>query len=135
MSNHFKKIIIPSDDLLGKIMARIKREERFLAFRNVIFFSIGALISFIVFFPALGALRAELSRSGSLQYLSLIFSDTGTVIAYWSDFSSSILESLPVLTMAAFLATILVFLGSLKFLIRNIGDAVFRPGKMARPII
>lgn len=131
MGNYPKKFIVPPDDLLGKIMARIKRKERLLVLRNVIFFSMGALISLVAFFPAFGAFRAELSRSGLLQYLSLIFSDTGTVMAYWSDFSLSVLESLPILTMAAFLATILVFLESLKFLLKNLNDAVIHPGRTA----
>ena len=112
------------DNLFEKIMHRIQKERQSLILkRKVMIFSIG-MIGIIgaaaAFIPAFKMARTELYESSFLYFLSLIFSDFGTVAAYWQNFIMSLLETLPVMGLAIFLLTILVFLGSLRFLVRNI---------------
>jgi len=108
------------EELFGKIMERIHRQERLAALRKrLIIFSIGLIASLAAFIPALRLMQQSLAESGFAQFFSLIFSDFGIVLTYWQNFALTLLESLPVLSVAAFLATIFIFLESLKFLVRD----------------
>lgn len=118
--------IFPPDDLFCKITARIEREERILSLKRGILFSFGIVLPLATFFPVLRALVADIYGSGLAQYFSLVFSDTGAVVAYGGDYISSILESLPVFGIIKFLVIILVFLGSLRITARNLSE--FYPG-------
>ena len=110
----------PPEELFGKIMERIHRQERLAALRKrLIIFSIGLAGSLAAFVPALRLMQQSLAESGFAQFFSLIFSDFGIVLTYWQNFALTLLESLPALSIAVFLVTIFVFLESLKFLVRD----------------
>ncbi len=120
----------PPEGLLDRIIYRIREERRLSVFKKKLaFYSVGAIGSLIAFIPAFGAMRTELAHSGLAQLISLIFSDTGAVLKFWDVFTLSILESLPALSIALVFATLLIFLGSLKLLARNI-LAVLAPGNL-----
>ena len=104
----------PSSALAEKIMLRIRKEERSFAMRRAIIFFIGVIGSLAAFIPAFSAMQADMARSGIVQFISLVFSDSGTVIAVWNDFAFSILEALPMMSIAVFLAVVFVLLGSLR---------------------
>ncbi len=109
------------EGLFDRIICRIREERRLLVFkRRLAFYSVGAIGSLIAFIPAFGAMWTELAQSGLAQFISLIFSDTGAVFAFWDVFVLSILESLPALSIAVVFATLFIFLGSLKLLARDI---------------
>lgn len=112
------------DNLFEKIMHRIKKERQSLIFkRRVMILSIsiiGIIGAVAAFVPAFKMAQTEFNESGFLYFLSLIFSDFETVAAYWQNFIMSLLETLPVMGLAILLLTILVFLGSLKFLAKNV---------------
>ncbi len=103
-------------------MIRIQQERR----RRAIFFSLGAIASIIALVPAFKAFWTDITQSGLTQILSLIFSDFTTIAVWWKDFAFSVLEVLPVLSLAALLASLFVFLGSIKYLVRDI-TAIFTP--------
>lgn len=107
----------PPVGLFSKIMSRIHKEERLLSVKKrLILFSTAVVISAGAFIPIINAFQAEFAQSGIYQFLSLIFTDSGSVMAYWQDFSLALLESLPAVSTIALLATMLVFLWSLKHL-------------------
>ncbi len=111
----------PSVGLLSKIMARIHEEELLLSVkRRLILFSTAVIVSTGAFIPIINAFRTEFAQSGIYQFFSLIFTDSGAVMAYWQDFGLALLESLPAVSTIAFLATALVFLWSLKHLTQAI---------------
>lgn len=118
-SNH-QKFIIPPDDLLDKVMARIGREERLLALKGIILFSFGIIFPLAAFFPVLRALMADISVSGLIHYISLVFSDTGVVMASGGDYLLLIVESLPVLGITELLIIMFIFLGSLRLTSRGL---------------
>ena len=118
-----KKSINPPDDLLPKIMARIEREERLLSLKRVILFSFGIILPLTAFFPVLRGIIADISGSGLIQYISLVFSDTGVVMASGGDYLLSIVESLPVLGITELLVIIFVFLGSLRLAAKGLAGA------------
>lgn len=111
----------PSEDLFDKIMFRIHREERLVIVkRKIALFSMGLIGSGIGFVPAFNMVWNGFSESGFFKFLSLIGSDTGIVMAYWQSFAMFLLESLPVVGLIALLAAALVFLESLKLLVKNL---------------
>jgi len=111
----------PPDDLLPKILNRIQREKRLITIkRRIAIFSLGVLGSAVAFAPAFSALQAGISQSGFADFFSLIFSDFGTIINLWDKFALSLLESLPVLNITLLFTIIFTFLGSLKYLVKNI---------------
>lgn len=108
--------------LLNTILERIKEEQRLLTIRRrITLFSLAAATSFAVCIPALNTTKAELAQSGIMQFLSLAFSDPDSVFMFWSDFALSILESIPVLSIAISLAAVFAFLISLKALAHAVG--------------
>ena len=120
--NHLQSPELPGG-LLAKIIYRINEERRFLTIRRRIFlFSIGLVGSLVAFIPAFKMAKSGLIESGFTQFFSLLFSDAGIVIANWQSYSYSLLETLPVLGLMALLATVLVFLESLKLLSKDIRD-------------
>lgn len=110
----------PPEGLFEQIMRRVHKEERLLAVKRMIVFSLGLIGSAIAFFPALQTMRGVFAESGFMEFFSLLFSDAGLVMTYWQNFIMTLLESLPVISLSIFLAVIFVFLESFKFLAMDI---------------
>ena len=112
--------IQPPKDLLEKILKRIHREERILVLRRIIIFSVTLTASLLSFVPTIKILLSDFNQSGFVNFFSLIFSDFSSVATYWQSFTLILLESLPALSLALFLAVLLTFLQSIKSLTKNI---------------
>jgi len=111
----------PADGLFDKILQRIRKEQRLSIFRRQLaLFSIGVVGSSVALIPAFQMVQSELVASGFVEFFSLLFSDLGLVMAHWQNFVFALLESLPVMSIVAFLAVIFIFIESLKFLTHNI---------------
>lgn len=110
--------------LQAAILSRIEMEAvkrarvRFFAMS---FVSVAALISII---PAYRYASGEMVNSGFSDYFTVFFSSTET-LAHWREFSLSLLESLPVVGFAAFLASVLVLLGSFRVAVKNASNLKF----------
>ena len=113
-------LIEPPSGLLEQIIKRIRREERLLVLRNTIVFSLTLLASLIAVYPVTRMFFSDASQIGFLNFFALIFSDFSTVAAYWKNFSMALLETLPAVSLALFLAVVLVFLQSIRSLTKNI---------------
>jgi ABC-type phosphate/phosphonate transport system permease subunit len=123
------KIELP-EGIFERIMTRIRTERRILTFkRRLAILSVGFVGSSTAFIPAFKLLHSNLVESGFLQFFSLLFSDFGIITGYWKEFSMSLLETLPAASLAIFLAVVFVFLGSLKFLAKDI-KLLFSPPKL-----
>jgi ABC-type phosphate/phosphonate transport system permease subunit len=112
--------IDPSPELFAKIMKRIRREERFLVLRHAVIFSATLLVSGAAFVPVFKMLSSDFAQSGFFNFFSLVFSDFSVVISYWQNFALILLETLPVISLALFLAVLITFLQSLKSLTKDI---------------
>ena len=113
-------LIEPPSGLYEKIIKRIHREERVLVLRKIFIFSTTLIASVAGFFPALKMFSGDLYQSGFLHFSSLAFSDFSTVATYWQSFAIILLETLPAVSLALFLAVVLLFLQSIKSLSKNI---------------
>lgn len=112
--------------LFEKIIKRIHREKRLRTVRRLAVFSVALVGSIAVIMPAFQAMRTAFSESGFAAFFSLIFSDSAAMLVHWQSFGLALLESLPAMSIIAFLAVIFVLLESLKFLTRDL-KAVFTP--------
>jgi len=83
-------------------------------------FSVAGFASFIGFIPALKTLLNDLTQSGFYEYLSLAFSNSGSVLSYWKEFSLSIAESLPTMSIILSLSLVFIFFLSLRYVMRQI---------------
>jgi len=112
--------------LLGLIMRQIGREQKKADLFRTAFFSATLIISLLALFPVFNLLKSNLVASGFAEYFSLIFSDWEIVSAYWQNFSLSLLEVLPVMSLAAFLTVILILLESVRHLSMEISGRGIR---------
>jgi len=112
--------IQPPKGLLERILKRIHKEERFLVLRKVIIFSVMLIGSLVGFVPSLKMLLSDFGSSGFVNFFSLIFSDFSVITTYWRSFAMILLETLPALSLALFLAVLLIILQSMKSLIKNL---------------
>jgi len=110
----------PPKGLLEKILKRIHREERILVLRKIIIFSVLLFGSLAGFFPAVKLLLSDFSKSGFINFFSLLFSDFSAIAIYWKSFLMIILETLPAMSLALFLAVVVVLLQSVKSLTKNV---------------
>lgn len=126
MSDNYEKLfqnlerLEPSEKLRTCILTRIDfKKKRFVAIR-LMFSVLVATASLVAVIPSFQYVAREFSQSGFYRYFSLIFSDSGAVIASRREFALSLIESLPVTEVAIFLVVIFVFLISAKLAIKNI---------------
>lgn len=111
----------PPEGFLNKIMGQVQWEKhrRILKWRFV-FFAIILVASAASAIPAYQSAQASLAESGFMDFASLAFSDTRTILPYWESFTSALIESLPIMSIALFLFVIFSFLESLKYVARDI---------------
>lgn len=125
-------LVEPSDRLFDKVIGRIQqfqRDKRVKAVKRRIFvFSALSLISLIAFVPAFSTMKLNMTESGFLNFISLLFSDFKVVMSYWQNFTMSLLESLPVVNLVLVFFLVFSFLWSLKSLFGNIKKFTFRRG-------
>lgn len=110
----------PPKGLLEKILKCIHKEQRFLVCRRIIFCSATLTGSMIAFIPTFKMLVLNVNQSGFLHFFSLTFSDFSTITTYWQSFAMILLETLPAVSLAIFLAILLIFLQSIRSLTKNI---------------
>ncbi len=112
--------IEPTNGLLEKICSHIQKEERSFVVRRIALFATIFAICTLAFAPTLRMLEDDVTHSGFLNFFSLLFSDSLIVTSYWQSFVMSLLESVPTISLALFLAVVLGILESLKYLTHDI---------------
>ena len=103
------------DFLQTRILARIDQEQaKKVTIGNIISRTVGA-VSLVAIFPLVINIFAQLQNSGFFSYLSLVFTDTGTVATYWKELSLSLVESAPLAGITLILMLVLILSISIKF--------------------
>ena len=126
MSDNFEKLFNklerfePSEKLRANILARIDFEKRrssrirLAVLGTVVAASFGAVI------PSFQYAWRAFFQSGFYEYLSLLFSDSGAVLASWKTFILSLAETIPLAEMTIFLIAVFVFLFSARLAIKSV---------------
>lgn len=97
----------PKVGLYHLIIMRIAlAKQRGARVRTALFGAL-ALLSGAALVPALQYTAEQFYASGFYDYLTLIFSDRGFVLAYWRQFGLSLFESLPSLALLLLLPIVL----------------------------
>lgn len=110
----------PSPNLVGKVIQRIRSEQRLAASKwRVALFAVSLLASAVAFIPAFRMMQSGFTESGFMQFFSLLFTDFSIVMTYWKSFGLTLLETLPVVSLSVFFTIVLVFLESFVQLVKN----------------
>lgn len=109
----------PNIRLYEAILVRIERAERRAARLRFALLGSTTLVSIVAFFPAFAFARFEFVQTGFGEYVSVLFSDSGTAFAYWHEFVLLLAESFPVFATMVLLFVAFVLLGSLRLALIN----------------
>lgn len=116
--------IDPPHGLLKSILGRILREQRQHARVRLAVWVSGVLGAGAGLVPAMRYAGQEFSQSGFYAYVSLLFSDGSVVVLNsWKEFGLLLAESLPLMGVTLVLATLLVLLGSIRLMARDMKTA------------
>ncbi len=99
--------------LADLVSVRLGQEQKKRARRNLLIFGAVDIFSIAGLVLAGLSLVNLLASSGFYNYLSLLWSDSGTLALYWQELLMSLVESLPFLGLTIFFAVILVMMISL----------------------
>jgi hypothetical protein len=115
----------PPSGLLARILARISAERQLRAMRRSFTMALAILAGTTAsLVPIWLWFWAGVTRSGFDQFVRLAVMDYRIFLANWQDFGLSLLESLPIFSTVALLATVLVMLLAVKYAVKN-NKAVF----------
>jgi hypothetical protein len=110
----------PAERLFSQIMAGVSLEkQRQLSRRKLFIFSAFFGLTLLASVPVLQMFISDLNYSGFGDYLRLALTDFSSVLIYWQDWTLSILESLPALSLAALMVIVAGLLISLKNILAN----------------
>lgn len=112
--------IEPPKGLFGVIFSRIERERETRTRRMALASFLGSILSLFAMFITGNYLIDAVYRSGTYDYISLIFSDFNNISYFWKEAFISIAESLPIFSMMITILALIGFLGSFKKVVENI---------------
>jgi hypothetical protein len=116
----------PSKELFEGILLRVETEDVRQARTRLGFLGVVSLTSFVALVPAFQYALNGFYQSGFYQYFSLLFSDGATLLPYWKEFAFSLIETLPIVEITAFLIVVLILLESTKSVIKNARTAFYQ---------
>jgi hypothetical protein len=116
--------------LMPRVLARIDADVRHRARVRFWCASGAALTSVAVFVPALRFALGELAASGFVQYVSLAFSDSGTVLSSLGSFVLALASALPVIGLVLVLSSLFALFSSVVAAARQLPRAF--PGRLIR---
>ncbi len=106
-------------ELFNKVMRRLELEHKLVIMRRR--FTVTAILSLLVLaliVPVWQIFQADLIESGLGQYLAVAFYNYQAAAGNWSDFSLTLLEALPVMSLVELLTAVLAWLVTLKFIVQ-----------------
>lgn len=109
-----KSTIQTPENLLGQILARVNQEQKKKEHREQIAWG-GIFLASLATFIASGAHAVTVIASSNFgSYVSLIFTDTSSILSIWKQASLSLIESLPFIELIVFLGSIAVVMWSIR---------------------
>jgi len=109
-----------NSNLVENVWQAIVLRDRCIVRVKLWAFSVIGIFSLAGLAPALKTLSTDLAQSGFYEYFSLVFSDSGLILSVWKEFTFSLVESLPVLSIIFTLSLIFVFFLSLRYMAKQI---------------
>jgi len=116
----------PRSDIEERVMLRINRlrmtKQRVAAY----IYSFAALLSVLFAVPIINHISNDISRSGSLYFITLFFSDSAHAIENWKALVLSFFSSWPIFETFIFLFLILIFVFSIQHVAKKLPSISFR---------
>lgn len=124
MKNYYSKMygnIEPKGDLLGNILLTISEKKKTAALKKHILLMIPILLSTSILSAySFVLLRDAFVNTGLFDYISLMFTDTSTVVENSGLFIQLIAESIPAFTLALLLLGVLLLLKVAQYMLKDI---------------
>ncbi len=121
MARNFEKLFNniqleePPPGLFDRIISAIKREQELRQTRRLLFGFLFLFVVSVVATPISWKIFVnQLGKSGISYFVSAAISDFGTFLNLWKEFSLAILESLPIVSLAAFAISVGVAIFTLR---------------------
>lgn len=111
--------IEPDFGLKEKIIHKIEKEAKKKAVFTFIFAGFTSLTSVLAMIYSLVLIVKDYYSSGLSEYISLVFSDSSILLSFWKEFTLSVVESLPFITITLTLTSVWIFIWSLKYMFSN----------------
>ncbi|MFA6050040.1 MAG: hypothetical protein WC761_02480 [Candidatus Paceibacterota bacterium] len=102
----------PPEALCGIILQRLHLLERRALRIRLFLLSTVSILSLTGVIASFFSLGRAIARSGFSEYMYLVLSDYTILTTYWKEISLSLLETLPVLSLASALVVIGIFIWS-----------------------
>jgi|GEM_PF-2543302 len=106
-------------ELAEKIIMAIEKRARRTDLAKMIVYSLSAVFSLAIFVITWRSESQYIFNSETGSLASLLFSDTGVVLAYWREYLLSVVESLPVFSITALVLLFWLLLSSLWLSLSN----------------
>ena len=107
-------------ELLSKVFIKIQKEQSKSIKKQKIIWSASSFVFSIFTITTGWHAISSVASSDIGNYVSLMFSDTGSIMNFWKEFVISIIESLPIIGIGLFLLSIyLLFWSTKKYSIRS----------------
>jgi len=112
--NIFKSTIEinPSEKLAGRIFAQIEAEKDRIIRRRLMISRLSLGVSVAVFLVSIFSFGSTILQSEFWSIMSLVFSDLVVVGQNWHDFTYSLLETFPTMSVVAILAPVMTLMFS-----------------------
>jgi hypothetical protein len=108
----------PNSQLYQRIVQRIEREKRLAVLkRNITYSSCFLFLSAIGFFIGTKIFYAEAASSGMFNFIGLGFIDARVLSQNFSEFTLSVIQAVPIDTLAVVLGLLVIMLGSARSLL------------------
>ena len=130
MKNKLTKILKnakyePDTKMALSVWQTIVKQERRSTHLKLWSLSSLLFVSTVGLIPAFEILLSDLAHSGFYEYFSLIFSDSGLMFSYWKEFTLSLAESLPMMSIIFTLSLVFIFLLSVRYMLKQAGRNQF----------
>ncbi len=113
-----KSVELPHD-LQNKILKNIAIRQKRSVHNRLFLSATTAIMSILGMLLAIQYTIQEFYLSNFNQYLSLVISDSGTIISNWRDFILSLAESIPLIGITISLVTVVILLSSIRITFQN----------------
>ena len=106
-------------DFSQKIWFSISKKQKQKTMYTRVLYSILSITSFVVLIPVCTTILSQLQETGFTQYLSIVFSDIGSIGIFGKQLLYALGEALPTLSIALFLFLVASLVFSLKELLKS----------------
>lgn len=101
-----EETLAPKAELLARVFENFEKQKVSIIKRQKLSWQIASMVFLIITVLTGWHMVSAIITSNSLAYLSILFTDTNIALSMWKEISISIVETLPIIGIGLFLASI-----------------------------